>query len=74
MGLLCKRVTIDGRGKCEGRKSLAERLPELIEADRNLYACLLAATMTMSWENTEALYQLKLPSKTMRSSMTQYIE
>ena len=26
--------------------------------------CLFAARMTMSWENTEALYQLKLPSST----------
>ena len=36
MGLLCKRVTIDGRGKCEGRKSLGERSPELVAAARAL--------------------------------------
>ena len=27
-----ERVTIDGRGKCEGRKNLAERSPEVVEA------------------------------------------
>ena len=27
-----KRVTLDGRGKCEGRKSIAEARPEVIEA------------------------------------------
>ena len=27
-----KSVTIDGRGKCEGRKSLGERSPELVAA------------------------------------------
>ncbi len=31
-----KRVTIDGRGKCEGRRSLAERSPELVAAARAL--------------------------------------
>ena len=27
-----ERITMDGRGKCEGRKSVAERSPEVIEA------------------------------------------
>jgi DNA invertase Pin-like site-specific DNA recombinase len=31
-----ERVTIDGRGKCEGRKSLGERSPELVAAARKL--------------------------------------
>jgi DNA invertase Pin-like site-specific DNA recombinase len=31
-----KRVAMDGRGKCEGRKSLAERSPELIAAAQTL--------------------------------------
>ena len=31
-----KRVTLDGKGKCEGRKNLGERSPELIEAARAL--------------------------------------
>ena len=31
-----KRITNDGRGKCEGRKSLAERSPELANAARAL--------------------------------------
>ena len=31
-----KRVTLDGRGKCEGGKSIAEMRPEVIEAARKL--------------------------------------
>jgi DNA invertase Pin-like site-specific DNA recombinase len=31
-----KRVTLDGRGKCEGRKSVAETRPEVIEAAKSL--------------------------------------
>ena len=31
-----KRVTLDGRGKCEGGKSLAEMRPEVVDAARAL--------------------------------------
>ena len=31
-----ERFTLDGRGKCEGRKSVAEKRPEVIEAARKL--------------------------------------
>ena len=31
-----ERTTLDGRGKCEGRKSVAELRPEVIEAARKL--------------------------------------